>query len=145
MHVRHKNQIFKKIPKNPIFQIFDSFFFKILLIILYKHKKNFFFGVYFKKLCLEPKMWFFWWKIRFFGFFYYQRFQENGSKYGFLHFWGGPLLFDKEQSVKNENALSTIVSEIWIFLGGKMSVLVVFFRKKYFFWKCIAQKPKNLE
>ena len=68
---------------------------------------------------------------------------DNGSKYGFLHFWGGPLLFDKKQSEKNENALSTIVSKVWIFLGGKMSVLVVL--EIFFFWKCIAQKPKNLE
>ena len=75
-------------------------------------------------MCLDPKMWFFDENFDFLAFFYYQRFQENGSKYGFLHFWGGPLLFDKEQSEKNENALSTIVSEIWIFWGRKISVLV---------------------
>ena len=51
---------------------------------------------------------------------------DNGSKYGFLHFWEGFLLFDKEPSEKNKNALSTIVSEIWIFWGRKISVLVDF-------------------
>ena len=49
---------------------------------------------------------------------------DNGSKYGFLHFWGSPLLFNKEPSEKIENALSMIVSEIWIFSGRKISVLV---------------------
>ena len=68
---------------------------------------------------------------------------ENGSKYGFLHFWGGPLLFDKEQSEKNENALSTIVSEIWIFLCGKMSVFVVFLEKNNFFENALLKNQKT--